>query len=156
MSIGLPGNSASLEGLGIEISKMANELNSITLPLQALKQQFEKALAPRGSSPGPPSADVNSLAAKVAYIAVLQSEIERATQNHHFNVLTAINDLWIKLDSVRNLAGTKPQSDSPSIDVEMMKLKRMIDKRSHMFEMIRQILHQQDETAKNVIQSMGR
>ncbi len=45
---------------------------------------------------------------------------------------------------------------SPSIDVETMKLKRMIDKRSQMFDMLRQIIDKYNETAKNIIQSIGR
>ena len=45
---------------------------------------------------------------------------------------------------------------SPSIDVETMKLKRMIDKRGQMFDMLRQIIDKYNETAKNIIQSMGR
>ena len=46
--------------------------------------------------------------------------------------------------------------NSPSIDVETMKLKRMVDKRSQMFDMLRQIIDKYNETAKNVIQSIGR
>ena len=46
--------------------------------------------------------------------------------------------------------------NSPSIDVETMKLKRMIDKRSQMFDMLRQIIDKYNETAKGVIQSIGR
>ncbi|MEQ8273164.1 MAG: hypothetical protein RMA76_11275 [Deltaproteobacteria bacterium] len=46
--------------------------------------------------------------------------------------------------------------NSPSIDVETMKLKRMIDKRSQMFDMLRQIIDKYNETAKNIIQSIGR
>ena len=45
---------------------------------------------------------------------------------------------------------------SPSIDVETMKLKRMIDKRGQMFDMLRQIIDKYNETAKNIIQSIGR
>lgn len=45
---------------------------------------------------------------------------------------------------------------SPSIDVETMKLKRLIDKRGQMFDMLRQIIDKYNETAKNVIQSIGR
>ena len=37
-----------------------------------------------------------------------------------------------------------------------MKLKRLIDKRSQMFDMLRQIIDKYNETAKNIIQSMGR
>ncbi len=46
--------------------------------------------------------------------------------------------------------------DSPSIDVETMKLKRMVDKRSQMFDMLRQIIDKYNETAKGIIQSIGR
>ena len=45
---------------------------------------------------------------------------------------------------------------SPSIDVETMKLKRMIDKRSQMFDMLRQIIDKYNQTAKGVIDSIGR
>ena len=45
---------------------------------------------------------------------------------------------------------------APSIDVETMKLKRLIDKRGQMFDMLRQIIDKYNETAKNIIQSMGR
>jgi hypothetical protein len=48
------------------------------------------------------------------------------------------------------------EGSSPSIDVETMKLKRMIDKRGQMFDMLRQIIDKYNETAKNVIQSIGR
>ncbi len=45
---------------------------------------------------------------------------------------------------------------APSIDVETMKLKRLIDKRGQMFDMLRQIIDKYNETAKNIIQSIGR
>lgn len=52
--------------------------------------------------------------------------------------------------------GQAGESSSPSIDVETMKLKRMIDKRGQMFDMLRQIIDKYNETAKNIIQSIGR
>jgi hypothetical protein len=45
---------------------------------------------------------------------------------------------------------------APSIDVETMKLKRLIDKRSQMFDMLRQIIDKYNQTAKGIIDSMGR
>jgi len=47
-------------------------------------------------------------------------------------------------------------ANSPSIDVETMKLKRMIDKRTQMFDMLRSIIDKYNETAKNIIQAIGR
>lgn len=52
--------------------------------------------------------------------------------------------------------GANDGNNSPSIDVETMKLKRMIDKRSQMFDMLRQIIDKYNETAKGIIQSIGR
>ncbi len=46
--------------------------------------------------------------------------------------------------------------NSPSIDVETMKLKRLIDKRSQMFDMLRQIIDKYNQTAKGIIDSIGR
>lgn len=43
-----------------------------------------------------------------------------------------------------------------SVDLEMMKLKRMIDQRGQMFDMLRQIIDRDNERAKNIIQSIGR
>jgi TIR domain len=45
-------------------------------------------------------------------------------------------------------------SSNQSIDVEAMKLKRMIDKRSQMFDMLRQIIDKYNQTAKGIIDSM--
>jgi hypothetical protein len=47
-------------------------------------------------------------------------------------------------------------TQAPSIDVETMKLKRMIDKRSQMFDMMSQIIDKYNQTAKNIIQNIGR
>ena len=52
--------------------------------------------------------------------------------------------------------GVADGANSPSVDVETMKLKRMIDKRSQMFDMLRSIIDKYNETAKNIIQSIGR
>lgn len=46
--------------------------------------------------------------------------------------------------------------NAPSIDIETMKLKRQIDKRSQMFDMLRQIIDKYNETAKGIIDSIGR
>lgn len=54
------------------------------------------------------------------------------------------------------LGGGMGSDSGPSIDVETMKLKRMIDKRSQMFDMLRQIIDKYNETAKGIIQSIGR
>ena len=52
--------------------------------------------------------------------------------------------------------GGKGGGSSKSIDVETMKLKRLIDKRGQMFDMLRQVIDKYNETAKNMIQSVAR
>ena len=51
---------------------------------------------------------------------------------------------------------SSPLIDSPSIDVETMKLKRLIDKRSQTFDMLRQLIDKYNKTAKATIDSLGR
>jgi hypothetical protein len=45
---------------------------------------------------------------------------------------------------------------SPEFDVEAMKLKRAIDKRTQTFELLRQIIDRYNATAKGIIDSIGR
>src|SRR5262249_40285503 len=47
-------------------------------------------------------------------------------------------------------ANGENKKSSSSIDVETMKLKRLIDKRSQMFDMLRQIIDKYNQTAKGI------
>jgi hypothetical protein len=47
-----------------------------------------------------------------------------------------------------------PTSSGISVDVEMQKLKRMIDKRNQMFDMLGKIMDQYNERSKSVIQNI--
>jgi hypothetical protein len=49
-----------------------------------------------------------------------------------------------------------PHNAGGGIDVETMKLKRMVDKRAQMFDMMRQIIDRHNQTAQNVIRNLGR
>lgn len=53
-------------------------------------------------------------------------------------------------------AGGMEGGAQPSIDVESMKLKRLIDKRNQMFDTLRQIVDKYNQTAKGMIDSVGR
>lgn len=53
-------------------------------------------------------------------------------------------------------AGGAPGGQTPSIDVESMKLKRLIDKRNQMFDTLRQIVDKYNQTAKGMIDTVGR
>jgi hypothetical protein len=57
---------------------------------------------------------------------------------------------------VEQLQIASAERSSPSIDVETMKLKRLIDKRTQMVDVMRQIIDKYNETAKGIIDSIGR
>jgi hypothetical protein len=59
-----------------------------------------------------------------------------------------------RIDSLQK-AQSKDGKDT-SIDTETLKLKRMIDKRSQMFDMLRQIIDKYNQTAKGIIDTIGR
>ncbi|MBI2378524.1 MAG: hypothetical protein HYV07_31285 [Deltaproteobacteria bacterium] len=52
--------------------------------------------------------------------------------------------------------GNPATNNAPSIDVETLKLQRMVTKRQQMFDMLKAIIDKYNETAKGVIQSLGR
>jgi hypothetical protein len=52
--------------------------------------------------------------------------------------------------------GANGQQGTPSIDVESMKLKRLIDKRNQMFDTLRQIVDKYNQTAKGIIDTVSR
>lgn len=58
-----------------------------------------KGLAGPGASPE----DAYSQAAKAMFIHALTEAADEAARKQFFNLETAINDLWIKLDPIRNL-----------------------------------------------------
>jgi hypothetical protein len=166
--IGGVGASQLISQLGLEVDKMGDELaqafGDMKGTLGGLSQAFQQATQGAGSALGLPAVQgqIGGLARKILFIAVLQAAIEKAGKNRHFNIETAINDLWISLDPVRKMGaagdaqGLPAVQRSAAIDVEMQKLQRMIQKRSQMFDMLRGIMEKYDATAKGVIQSMGR
>jgi len=66
--------------------------------LKSLGQKL--AQGARAAAP-PQPVDLSGMLAKSMFIHVLTEAADQAAQKQHFNVETAINDLWIKLDRVR-------------------------------------------------------
>src|SRR5262249_967028 len=62
-----------------------------------------------------------------------------------------INALQQQQQAQQASGGQGGGGGAPSIDVETMKLKRLIDKRSQMFDMLRQIIDKYNQTAKGII-----
>jgi hypothetical protein len=86
------------------------------------------------------------MADKVLYLSVPRGAIERATTAPQFILDTQIADLNLKLSQIRQC----------TIEGETLKLQRLIEKRSEMFDMLRQIIDKYNATARNITQSMGR
>jgi hypothetical protein len=79
----------------------------------------------------------------------MDKDIEKQAQS--------INKLQQQQNGGGGAGGGKGGLDgAPSIDVETMKLKRLIDKRSQMFDMLRQIIDKYNQTAKGIIDTIGR
>ena len=62
----------------------------------------------------------------------------------------SVNDQGTQVDKSK----AKPDSSSTNTDLETQKLQRMVEKRSQMFDMLKQIMEKYDQTAKGVIQNL--
>jgi hypothetical protein len=56
----------------------------------------------------------------------------------------------------RHLEEIRGSVGEPTLDVESMKLKRLIDKRTQMFNTLREVTDKYNQTAKGIIDAMGR
>lgn len=50
----------------------------------------------------------------------------------------------------------RSMSEGPSVDIETLKLKRLVDKRSQIYDSLQQIIDKYNQTAKGIIDSIGR
>lgn len=62
----------------------------------------------------------------------------------------SVNDQGTQVDKSK----AKPDSSSTNIDLETQKLQRMVEKRTQLFDMLKQIMEKFDQTAKGVIQNL--
>ena len=98
-------------------------------------------------------------------IASYQAEIEAAMRDPRLTseersarmvdlITSALREIDLGIERQERLIDSSPST--VSLDVETMKLKRLIDKRSQMFDVLRQIIEKYNQTAKGIIDSMGR
>jgi hypothetical protein len=90
----------------------------------------------------------------VAYVAVLQASIEKASANQFFNVETAINDLWTSLDPVRKLSAAANTGNASTIDSDTQALQKNIQQQAELFQTIGEMLKVNIEAQKAVTQSV--
>jgi len=81
-------------------------------------------------------------------------EIEMILSDPTLGLKKLDDDIADQSRRVQVLANAR--SDDASIDGETMKLKRLIDKRSQRFDILRQIIDKYNETARGIIDSMHR
>jgi len=155
-------------------SDAAQEVRALVSQMREMKEQIaiERARleAVNASIERQPGASRNAAFAGIANrVGALDSasgapipEISRILENPSLSdsdkvtltSLMLLKDLDRQIDEAgRGIAGMPP---GPSRDVEVMKLKRMIDKRGQMFDQLRAIIDKYNQTAKGIIDSIGR
>jgi len=138
----------------------ADDFSKVWLKLPpAARQWIEQAVQIVLASPLP----ISLVTDKLRRDAFLQSQWNTVPQDANLNFGNkAILSLMLviqKLDAdIEDQAAklTGERSGAASIDVEMQKLKRMVDKRNQMFAVLNAIMAQHNETTKNIVQNIGR
>lgn len=160
--LGGANTSTLLSALNVQMGSLGRDMAAATANLPEMLQALQKSLSGVGSTASTAATaklaaeQISQVVAKVVFVAVLNEAINKAGKSAHFNVETAINDLWIHLDAARKFSGrgNAAAGGSPSIDVETQKLQRMMQKRAELFDVLGKIMEKHDQSAKNVIQSM--
>ena len=111
-----------------------------------------------GARPGPAT---GADAAHASQVAGILADPSLTVEDKVTLMLMAImkkmdRDILAQGRQLQKLQGGQGDKKGASIDVETTKLKRLIDKRGQMFGMLRQIIDKYNETAKGMIQSIGR
>lgn len=140
-----------LEKLGFsselgKVLRAAESGNGLDQSVKNLVQTLQGALGGSAAGQGATPAFAPGAMEKVLYLSVLRAAIQKATETPHFNMETQINDLWVKLSNIRR---QKPSGD-------FQKLQELMQKQSELMKMLSQIIMKYDQSAKNIIQSLGR
>ena len=162
---GIGGNVAQLlPKLNIEVGKLINEFANMQVPITGLLKSVQDATQPAAgvTVPGGPFGSLAGalapLATRLAYVAVLKEAMDKATNTKLFNLETAVNDLWIHLETIKKL-GSAPATAANGgggLAIEMAKLRDMIEKRRQMFQILSDIMRSYNETARGTVQNLAR
>ncbi|QQS12594.1 MAG: hypothetical protein IPK81_24570 [Rhodospirillales bacterium] len=157
--------SPSAPKLATEGSKLASDISKVGTLIQTTLAQLEMSLKSAAAMAAPRAEPITALVAKMAFAAILHDASEKAMGSKAFNVEAAVSDLERKLNTLRGVASAISKTAAlaaagvaaaaaSSPDAEMAKLKRMIEKRSQMFDALGDVMKAHDQAAKNVIQNM--
>jgi hypothetical protein len=72
------------------------------------------------------------------------------------SLLQSMKELDAQIEYQAQFVDENRNEPDISVDVETMKLKRLIDRRSQMFDVLRQIIDEYNQSAEGIIDSMGR
>ena len=122
--LGGSNTSSLLSALNVEMGSLGRDMAAATANLPDMLQSLQKSLAGIGSTASTAgtaklaAGQMSQVVAKVVFVAVLNEAINKASQSAHFNVETAINDLWVHRNAARKFSSSGGAAGSPSIDVE--------------------------------------
>ena len=138
----------------------SNELSDLWLKVsQPAKNWIGQAALNLVTSPLP----VPLLLDKLQRDAHLQPELNKLLQDVNLSVEDKVMLFLMlmvkKMDAdieAQSAKATSATGGQRSIDVEMQKLQRLVQKRAQMFDMLSKIMNQYSETAKSMVQNLGR
>lgn len=125
-------------------TRVGGMLQQIAGSLTATLAEGEKAGKAGGAAGGGAKQALQSFQSdltRLAYIAALQKAISKAGGQGHFNVETAVNDLWVALDAVRK--GNKATI-----------LQSQMQQQTQLLETMSNMMKKMHDTAGSVIQNM--
>jgi hypothetical protein len=137
-AIGDMRSSNFLSQLGIEVGKLGHDVN-------AAAGAFPNPFANPGTA-----GKVKQTLTRLAFVSVLQEAMDKASKNQNFNLETAINDMWVHLDSVRKMAGATSLAES---DAASLRLQQAMQKRAELISLISEALKNQHEAQMSVIRN---
>jgi hypothetical protein len=135
--------------LGAEVSNSRGLFDSVSHQLASIVSKIDPLLSGGKVSGGaiPQSLDLSALALKIAYVSALQGAVKKAMATPHFNVETAINDLWIQLDSVRKLNVQPGQA----LDLALLRIPH--ENQRQLFEALGEMLKAHSELMHGVVKN---
>lgn len=89
---------------------------------------------------------ITQTVSKAMFVAVLSDAIEDAKGKSHFNLQTAINDLWVRLSVLKDQGG-EPQRN-------LLKLQQLLEKQAQAMGAASNVLKQAHDSRRSVIRNL--
>ena len=159
VTIAGPRSGNFLSQLGIEVDNLGRDVGAAAAAMPAMMQSLQGLFgggAAAGAFPGAfpnPSQDgqIKQTLTKLAFVSVLQEAMDKASKNPHFNLETAINDMWVHLEAVGKLAGATSSADS---EAALIRLQQSMQRRGQLFSMISEIMKSQHDSQMSAIRNL--